>query len=306
MPDQLIRALHRPLNVRLVAALTTSVCQTAGQRHKASAAATCALGRGLTAGLLLGTLTKGGERVTVQVVGNGPLRGITVDAYDDGKVRGSPLEPGAAAERSMAKRQRLADLVGRQGVVNVLRDINLKDRYQGQVSLVTSEIDEDLEAYLRDSEQIPSALGCEVVMDEAGAVLAAGGVLAQIMPDSPEGTVSVLREAQHLLRTGELYDLLASGRADPLSIAQLILGPELGPQVEVLDTRPLEFRCRCDRGRIDAMVAGLDMRDLDEMIEEGKAEVICNFCGEVYRLTRDELVALRQAKANHLATTGPN
>ena len=103
------------------------------------------------------------RRVTIQVQGDGPLRGVTVDAYDDGSVRGYPLLPEACAAERMDRRQRLADLVGRDGVVNVVRDVGLSERFQGQVSLVTSEIDEDLEAYLRQSEQIPSALGTEAV-----------------------------------------------------------------------------------------------------------------------------------------------
>ena len=117
MPDHLIRAMLPALNVRLVAALTTELSRNAAERHNTSAAAACALSRGLTAGLLLATLTKNEERVTLQLVGNGPLRGLTVDAYGDGLVRGYPLEPRGAEEATakMAKRQRMADLIGARG-----------------------------------------------------------------------------------------------------------------------------------------------------------------------------------------------
>jgi molecular chaperone Hsp33 len=293
--DLLIRAVHKPLNLRLVAAMTTDVCQTGARRHKTSAAAGCALGRGLTGGLLLATLTRGGERVTMQLVGNGPLQGLTIDAYDDGSVRGYPLAPQACAEKPMNKRQILANLIGRSGVVNVMRDVGLPERFQGQVSLVTSEIDEDLEAYLRQSEQIPSALGCELIMDDGGQVLSAGGVLLQSMPNAPTETATALREAQHMLRGGDLYDRLAAGPASPLELAQLLLG-RYASDVEVLDERPLQFRCRCDRGRIEAMIAGQALTDLDEMIAEGQAEVTCNFCGEVYVVGKDDLLRLREQK----------
>src|SRR5262249_15231068 len=83
----------------------------------------------------------------------------------------------ACPDKSMSRRQILANLIGRSGVVNIMRDVGLPERFQGQVSLVTSEIDEDIEAYLRQSEQIPSALGCELIMDDQGQVLAAGSVL---------------------------------------------------------------------------------------------------------------------------------
>jgi len=272
MSDTLIRAMHRPLHIRLVAAVTTEVSRTGAQRHKASAAAACALSRGLSGGLLLATLTTGGERVTIQLVGNGPLKGLAVDAFDDGAVRGYPLLPHACAEVSMSKRQILAKLIGRSGVVNVVRDVGLNERIQGEVPLVTSEVDEDLEAYLRQSEQIPSALGCEVVMDEAGHILAAGGVLLQTLPEAPAETALALREAQHALRGGDLYDRLRAGPATALELAQLLL-PHHAADIEVQNERPLLFRCRCDRGSIEAMIAGQPIADLDEMIAEGKAEV---------------------------------
>lgn len=299
MADHLIRALLRTHNIRLVAALTTDLCRTAASRHKATPAAACALGRGLTAGLLLATLSKSDERVTIQVVANGPLRGITVDAYGDGLVRGYPLDAQAAGGVSMAGRQRLAPLIGRDGVVNLMRDIGVRDRYQGQVSLVTSEVDEDIEAYLRDSEQIPSAVGCEVVMDEAGGIVCAGGILAQIMPDSPQDAQDHLRELQHALRTGALYDLLAQG-AQPQSAKELLslaAGPRSNrDQLTFFDERPLRFQCRCDLQRIEAMIAGLETLAIDEMIADGQASVTCNYCGEVYTVPKEDLLRLRAQK----------
>ena len=294
MSNLLIRSLHRPLHLRIVAAVAPQVCQTAADRHRTSPAATCALGRGLLGGLLLSTITRG-ERVTIQLVASGPLKGLTVDAFDDGAVRGYPLAAQACPERPMHKRQILANLIGRDGVVNLVRDVGLKERIQGQVSLVTSEVDEDLEAYLRQSEQIQSALGCELVMDEAGQVLAAGGVLLQSLPEAPPETAVVLREAQHALRGGELYDLLRAGSATPRELLQLLLGPHAA-DLEVQDERPVAFRCRCDRERIEAMIAGQATSDLDEMIAEGRAEVTCNYCNEVYLIQRDDLVRLRELK----------
>lgn len=299
MADHLIRALLRSHNIRLVAALTTELSRTAALRHKASPAAACAAGRGLTAGLLLATLSKSDERVTIQLIGNGPLRGVTVDAYGDGLVRGYPLEAQACAEVSMAGRQRLAPLIGREGVVNLVRDIGLRDRYQGQVTLVTSEIDEDIEAYLRDSEQIPSALGCEVVMEqdgpENGTIASAGGLLAQIMPDSPQGTQDLLRELQHSLRTGALYDLLREGPTTAKKLLELAAGPHVD-ELEIFDERPLRFQCRCDLERIEAMIAGLDTLALDEMISDGQAAITCNYCSEVYTVPKDALLRLRAQK----------
>lgn len=293
--DHLIRASIRELNLRLVATISTELCRDAARRHQTSPAATCGLGRGLSAGVLLATLTRNDERVTIQMQSNGPLRGMTIDSYGDGLVRGYVHAPQASIGASMAKRQRLAPLLGRDGIVNVVRDIGLRDRYQGQVAFVTAEVDEDIEAYLRESEQIPSALGCELYMDGAGDVLCAGGVLVQAMPDSPPETKHHLREVQHMLRAGELYDLLKTRPNSAGAIAAMVAG-RYRDSLEFIDERPLRFQCRCDQGRILTMLGGMDLRDIDEMIDEGKAEITCNYCSQVYVISRDELLAVRSER----------
>jgi molecular chaperone Hsp33 len=282
--DHLIRGVGRNATVRVAAVMSTGVAAEAMVRHHLSPSAACAVGRALTSGLLLATLTKGGERVTVQLVGDGPIGAITVDVTD-GNVRGYAARPNAGPPDA---RLPVAETLGRHGVVNVLRDMGLRDRYQGQIALTTGEIDEDLEAYLRTSEQVPSALGCEVVL-ENGKVRAAGGVLVQTLPGSDPESV---REVQHALRTGALYRLLEAGVASPLELAQRVSGIE---DLEVLgDDRPVRFHCRCSDDRIVSMLSLLGTVDLDEMIAENKpAEIICNFCNAVYRVDRSELERIR-------------
>src|SRR6516162_3872973 len=117
MHDHLIRAIARGAHVRVCSTVTTELVAEGAARHQLSPAATCAVGRALTSGLLLATLTKGGERVTVQLVGDGPIRSITVDA-SDGLVRGYCQNPSAGPE--ITGRARTAETLGRHGVVNVL------------------------------------------------------------------------------------------------------------------------------------------------------------------------------------------
>src|SRR5262245_31723382 len=141
MHDHLIRAIARKANVRVASTVTTGVVIDGARRHQLSPAATCAMGRALTSGLLLATLTKGGERVTVQISGDGPIGTITVDATDAGDVRGYAARPHAGpALASPADRCTVADTLGRVGVVNVLRDLGLRELYQGQVALTSGEI----------------------------------------------------------------------------------------------------------------------------------------------------------------------
>jgi molecular chaperone Hsp33 len=291
MHDHLIRAICREANLRVVAAVTTRLVSDGAERHGLSPAATCAVGRALTSGLLLATLTKGGERVTLQLVGDGPIGSITVDATD-GDVRGYALHP-EAGPRDAHGRLVVAETLGRRGVVNVLRDLGLKELYQGQVALTTGEVDEDVEAYLRASEQIPSALGCEVVLDADGRVRAAGGLLVQALPD---GDAAPVRELQHALRTGRLYELLATGPLSAREIAER-MAPSLALE-SIGAERPVRFACRCSERRIGDMLGLLSTVDLDELIAEDKpAEVTCNFCNRRFVVERAELERIRSQVA---------
>jgi len=102
--DEIVRCVLADVPVRVVAALTTRVAQEAVRRHQAGAAGAIALGRGLTAGLLLATLTKDDEQVTLQVLGDGPLGGITVDASGAGTARAYVRHPGAGPSRRLPAR----------------------------------------------------------------------------------------------------------------------------------------------------------------------------------------------------------
>jgi molecular chaperone Hsp33 len=284
--DHLIRAVAHQAGVRVACALSTDTVLEGARRHGLSPAATCAVGKALTSGLLLATMTKGGERVTVQVLGDGPIGSITVDATDEGDVRGYASHPEAVA--SLDGRGSVATLVGRSGVVNVLRDLGLRELYQGQVSITTGEIDEDVEAYLRSSEQVPSALGCEVLLD-GPRVIAAGGILVQALPG---GSMDAVRPVQHALRTGRLRELLTSGIRDARALAAELYPDE--PLEVIGDERSVRFQCRCSAERIGEMLKLLSTVDLDEMIAEDRpAEITCNFCNARYQIDRSELEVIR-------------
>ena len=193
----------------------------------------------------------------------------------------------AFAAAAGGQRTTLAGALGRSGVVNVLRDLGLKEQYTGQCPLVTGEIDEDVEAYLRVSEQITSALGCEVVLSDALDIQVSAGVLVQTLPGHEAATR--VRDVQHRLRTGALFELLLGGQPTAEDVARtLTVLP--GEELDVLDLRPVRFRCTCSQERVTAMLGLLGPAELAEMIAENKdAEVYCNFCNERYVASQDRL-----------------
>lgn len=297
--DEIVRCIAAGSTVRVIAAVTTATAREAARRHDAAGNAAIALARGATAGLLLATLTKDEERLTLQVLGDGPLGGVTVDARSSGGVRAYLKNPSAKLPlvgRAAAGRPTLGPAIGRNGLVSVIRDLGLRDTFSGQTSMVSGEIDADVEHYLNVSEQIDSALGCEASFSEldggASEVAFAGGVLIQALPGG-QGT-AVVERARERLRDGALLRAIGDDTLVAESLARAVLGDDV-PDLQVLDARPVHFECQCSRERAIDSLSLLGNTELAAMIiEDGKADVTCNFCRERYEFSETELETIRR------------
>jgi molecular chaperone Hsp33 len=304
MPGEIARCILADGAARLVVALTTPAAEEAARRHQSSGAAALALARGATAGLLLSTLTKDEERVTLQVLGDGPLGGLTVDASSSGRVRAYLRNPAArlpplrAATATAPERMSLSAAVGR-GIVHVVRDLGLRETFSGETQIATGEIDDDVEHYLIASEQIDSALACDGLLVDAGtigggtgAIAISGGVLIQALPGT-EGA-DIVAAARERLRAGALTRALATRPPTVEELLQAALGDAL-PSLQILDRREVRFHCPCSRERAAASLTLLGASELKSMIlDDGKAEVTCNFCRERYEFDEAELEVIRR------------
>lgn len=296
--DEIVRGIVAGGVARIIAVTATDVAREAVRRHGATGAAAVALARGATAGLLLATLTKDEERVTLQLLGNGPLGGLTVDATAAGTAR-AYVKNVSAGPAAPADRPRLGPAVGTTGIVSVLRDVGLRESFRGQTPIATGEIDEDCERYLTTSEQIESALRCETVLAADGTLTAVAGILVQALPGGRGA--AVVAAGRTALAGGALRRALEPGpgrdAGTPLDAGTLIedaLGDVLGAW-HALDARPVRFHCPCSRERAGASLALLGAPELAAMIlEDGRAEVICNFCRARHEFTEEELELIRR------------
>jgi molecular chaperone Hsp33 len=288
--DGLARALTVDGAVRGLAAVTTDLVEEARVRHGTLPTATAALGRALTAGLLLGGLLKTDERVSLQWSGDGPLGGILVDATPEGTARGFVTRPRTHLPPRAGKLD-VGGAVGR-GLLCVMRVPPLGEgtTYRSVVPLVSGEIGQDVASYLATSEQTPSVVAIGVFVHPDGRVGAAGGYLLQAMPgadgaaiDRLEGNVGAARAPSELVRAG----LDAVGM-----VTHLLDGFRTG----VLDERPVRFQCRCSRERVECAILALGRAEmLDVLAGEGRVEVICEFCAARYVVEEPELRGLLEA-----------
>lgn len=283
MKDYIVRATAADSQIRVFAATTAEMVETARQHHNTSPVATAALGRLLTAGAMMGSMMKNDSDVlTLQIRGDGPLGGITVTADSRANVKGYVNNPDVMLPAKNGK----LDVGGAVGIglLQVIKDMGLKEPYVGQTILVSSEIAEDLTYYFANSEQVPSSVGLGVLMNHDNTVRCAGGFIIQLMPFASEDTISRLE--QSLKDVTSVTELLDKGYT-PEQLLQELVG-DLG--LEIADTVPTRFYCDCSKEKVEKVVASIGKKDLQEMIDDGEdIKVKCHFCDAAYNYTIEEL-----------------
>ena len=285
--DYIVRATAADSQIRAFAATTKETVELARQYHNTSPVATAALGRLLTAGAMMGAMMKGEkDLLTLQVKGNGPLGGITVTADSAANVKGYVNNPEVLIHANEKGKLDVGGAVG-AGILNVIRDMGLKEPYVGQCELQTGEIGDDLTYYFATSEQVPSSVGVGVLMDKGNTVRQAGGFIIQLMPFTSDEVIDRL-EAK--LSEVKSVTTMLDGGMTPEQILEELLG-EFG--LEINDTLPTRYHCNCSRERIEKALISIGKKDLQEMINDGEPiEVGCQFCDKKYQVTEDELKGL--------------
>jgi molecular chaperone Hsp33 len=292
MADQLIRATAAKGGIRAVGVITTKLTEEARQRHQLSYVATAALGRTMSAGLLLASSMKRAEsRVNIRIRGNGPLGGVLVDAGLDGTVRGYVDNPSVELPPNEKGKLDVGGAVGHDGYVYVVRDVGYGYPYSSTVELVSGEIGDDLTHYLVTSEQTPSALILGVFVDANG-VQAAGGVLIQILPKAATDEALVALLESRLGTLQGFTPLLQAGKTLPVIFEELL--GDLG-LVMLPETQMVRFHCGCSVDRVLGALRLLGQDELRDMIEKDEgAEATCHFCNEVYRANSEQLAQIIQ------------
>lgn len=285
MQDYLVRVLTREADIRALACVSTGLVKDACRRHNTWPTASAALGRALTGGALMGALLKTRERVALMFEGNGPLRKIFIEAESNGAVRGYVRVPDVDLPPKDGKID-VGGALGKAGLLTVTKDLNLKEPYKSVVQLYTGEIAEDLAYYLTESEQIPSAVGLGVFVEEDGEVSAAGGFLVQSMPTADEPTIE--RMIEGIQNLPPVTQILRKGDTPEALLKQLFNGIEY----DILEKRELMFRCSCSKERVERALISLGREEIRSMMDEEALDVVCEFCRQPYVISREDLERL--------------
>ncbi len=291
MSDYIVNAITSNGAIRVVAADTTELCNRAQEIHKMSPTAAAALGRALTAAAIMGSMLKSSDdSITVQLAGGGPIGRVVavgdgranVKGYVDNPLVDLPLNPNGKLD--------VGGAVGKDGFLSVIRDLGLKEPYVGQVPLVNGEIAEDLTQYYATSEQIPTAVALGVLVDVDYTIKAAGGFILQVLPGAYDEDIDNVEKT--VASISSVTEMLSEGKK-PEDIVKQLLGDY---EIEFFDNVPTMYKCDCSRERTDRALISIGQEELTKIIEEdGKAQITCHFCDNVYDYTKEELTTLLES-----------
>jgi len=285
MKDQIIKFLAHDGKISVVCASTTNLVEEARKLHDLSPLATAAMGRVLTITSLIGAEMKNKtDKLTIQIKGNGPIGKIVAVSDNTPKVKACITNPHADLPLNEFGKLDVGGAIGTQGFINVIKDIGLKEPYIGISPLTSGEIAEDFANYFQSSEQRQTAVALGVLVDKDG-VRSSGGYIITPMPDATEEEISKVE--QSIFQAGAISKMLDNNLSLE-EIAKKITGDE---NVKLMDDsiEPV-YECGCNKEKFSDGLMTLGKEQLTELIEEdGKAEIQCQFCNNIYNFNKEEL-----------------
>ena len=288
--DKLVRCISTDGTLVMMAADTTDMVERAQQIHKTSAVTSAALGRLLTASSLMGSMLKGeNDSITLRINGGGPAGTVMAVSDSNGNARGYVQNPVVEIPLNSKGKLDVAGAVGTDGSLTVIKDLNLKEPYVGQVVLVSGEIAEDITSYYAVSEQIPSVCALGVLVNPDLSIKAAGGFIIQLLPTALDDTIDAV---ERCIKDIPSVTAMLSDGLTPEDICKKVLSEF---ELDVLDTSNPVYRCNCSRKRVEAALISTGVESLEELSGEEKTEVCCQFCDKKYDFTGDEIKNLLES-----------
>ena len=280
-----LRATASDGDVRIFAAVTTDIVERARQIHGTSPTASAALGRLLTAGSMMGTMLKGDkDTVSISMNGGGIAGNLLTVSDSTGNVRGYISHPEANLPLNKKGKLDVSGIVGKNGILNVVKDMGLKEPYSGQVPIYSGEIAEDITYYFAESEQVPSAVALGVLVDTDMSIKSSGGLIIQMMPGADPLLSDLI--TYRLQEMTPISSLIAVGKSGEDILNMLFDDMNL----KVHEKINTGYVCNCSRERVENALIALGASEIKDLMKEEKPiEIQCHFCNKKYEFSIAEL-----------------
>jgi molecular chaperone Hsp33 len=249
------------------------------------------LGEAAAATTLIASTRKFDGTLTLQLQGPGPMHLLVAQCTQGYALRG------VARWNNVVPPGPLTDMAGEGRLTVSVETADLAARYQGIVPLAAGRLAECLEAYFRDSEQLPTRIWL------AATPTRAAGLLLQRLPGTGHDPGVTAREQEDPQEAWQRVELLASSlKAEELlelpqgDVMRRLFHEE---DVRVFEPAPVFFQCRCSRQRVMELLRALGQEEIRGILaERGAVQARCEFCNRAYEFDAVDAEQLFREQAN--------
>ena len=234
------------------------------------------LGEAAAATTLVASTRKFDGTLTLQLQGPGPMHLLVAQCSHGFAVRG------VARWNGLVNQGPLSEMAGEGRLTVAVETADTGARYEGVVPLAADRLAECLEAYFRDSEQLPTRIWLAATPTRAAGLLLqrlpGRGPSAAITPSDENDRQESWQRVEHLAGTLERDELLELSHGE---ILRRLFHEE---DVRVFEPAPVFFQCRCSRERVEELLRALGQDEIRGLLaERGSVEVRCEFCNRAYQ-----------------------
>lgn len=288
--SKLVRCISDDGTLMIMAADTSDIVFEAQKIHSTSKVCTAAMGRLLTAAVMMGSMLKGGnDSLTLRINGNGPCGSVIAVCDSHGRAKSYISDGNVELPLNKKGKLDVGAAVGTDGSLTVIKDLGLSEPYVGQVPIVSGEIAEDITSYYATSEQTPTVCALGVLVNPDKTVAYAGGFMIQLLPTAADDTIDKVERCIKDIKS--VTDMMKEGLT-PEQICHTVL-PEFN--IEVLDEQEPVYECNCSREKVIRAIISAGKDELLDMTKDKETKVKCHFCNKEYTFTSDEIKKLAES-----------
>ena len=269
-------------NLRLSAVSATTMVNQMRANHGTGILETYMLGQGYIAGALLSSTVKGNDRILLQIECGGPVKGMSVEAWASGAVRGYLINNPIPLDKPIDSLD--TSLIYGPGFLTITKFLEgSKTPFSGQVMMNYGNLANDLALYFMESEQTPSLFYLSLEFDKEGRVWGAGGLFIQALPGCPEELLSKVQDSAKSL------DKLGRKLSEGMSAREYVETEFSEYAPRHIGHTPIGFSCPCSKDSFTAYLSSLPEAEKKEILSgEFPLELECFNCGTRYGYTKEE------------------
>jgi len=278
--DVLHRFLFDGLAIRGEWLNLTESWQAAKQYHQYPEAVTQQLGEALAAATLLSATIKFDGNLIIQAQGDGALKSLVAQSTNNREIRGW-----ARCDDNISG-DKLSDLIGAGRMVLTIEP-EKGEPYQGIVPLTGDRLEQAVETYFAQSEQLKTRLWLFANAHQAA------GLLIQELPADQESS-----DQEDWTRIEALANTISKEELLTLPCAETLHRLFNEEPLRLFAAEPVSFKCRCSTKKVESTLLSLDRETVNEVIQEqAKIVVNCEFCSKQYQFDKIDIEQLFSSAA---------